>query len=115
MDLLGLETPCLLLDEARLRANVVRMKAHLSHLGVAFRPHLKTAKSLDVARIAMTSPTGSATVSTLHEAEYFAAGGVRDMIYAVGIAPAKLARVSAIRATRAGSANSDSSMSGFSA
>ncbi|KGT80688.1 alanine racemase [Bradyrhizobium japonicum] len=100
-NLLDLETPCLLLDEQRLRANVARMKAHLAPLGVAFRPHLKTAKSLDVARIAMTSATGPATVSTLREAEYFAAGGVRDMIYAVGIAPAKLARVSAIRATGA--------------
>ncbi|MDA9402183.1 alanine racemase [Bradyrhizobium sp. CCBAU 45389] len=99
--LLDLETPCLLLDEQRLRANVARMKAHLAPLGVAFRPHLKTAKSLDVARIAMSSPAGPGTVSTLREAEYFAAGGVRDMIYAVGIAPAKLARVSAIRATGA--------------
>jgi D-serine deaminase-like pyridoxal phosphate-dependent protein len=92
-----LETPCLLLDEGRLRTNVFRMKARLAGLGVAFRPHLKTAKSLDVARIAMTSPEGAATVSTLREAEYFADGGVRDMIYGVGIAPAKLARVSTIR------------------
>ena len=95
--LAALQTPCLLLDEARLRANVARMRAHLDPLGVAFRPHLKTAKSLDVARIAMTGTAGPATVSTLREAEYFAEGGVRDMIYAVGIAPAKLARVSAIR------------------
>ncbi|TGD96614.1 DSD1 family PLP-dependent enzyme [Methylobacterium nonmethylotrophicum] len=93
-----LQTPCLLLDEARLRANVARMRAHLTGLGVAFRPHLKTAKSLDVARLAMTAPEGPATVSTLREAEYFAAGGVRDMIYGVGIAPAKLPRVAAIRA-----------------
>ncbi|WP_245448385.1 DSD1 family PLP-dependent enzyme [Bradyrhizobium nitroreducens] len=100
-DVMDLETPCLLLDEQRLRANVARMKTHLASLGVAFRPHLKTAKSLDVARIAMTSPSGPATVSTLREAEYFAAGGVRDMIYAVGIAPAKLPRVSAIRAAGA--------------
>jgi D-serine deaminase-like pyridoxal phosphate-dependent protein len=93
-----LQTPCLLLDEGRLRANVARMKKHLAGLGVAFRPHLKTAKSLDVARIAMTSPEGPAMVSTLREAEYFAEGGVRDMVYGVGIAPGKLARVSAIRA-----------------
>jgi D-serine deaminase-like pyridoxal phosphate-dependent protein len=93
-----LQTPCLLLDEPRLRANVARMKTHLAGLGVAFRPHLKTAKSLDVARIAMTSPEGPAIVSTLREAEYFAEGGVRDMVYGVGIAPGKLARVSAIRA-----------------
>lgn len=94
----ALGTPCLLLDEARLRANVARMQAHLARLGVAFRPHLKTAKSLDVARIAMTSPEGPATVSTLREAEYFAEGDVRDLTYAVGIAPDKLARVCAIRA-----------------
>ncbi len=73
------------------------MKTHLGGFGVAFRPHLKTAKSLDVAHIAMTSPEGPAMVSTLREAEYFAEGGVRDMIYGVGIAPGKLARVSAIR------------------
>ncbi|UHC19389.1 DSD1 family PLP-dependent enzyme [Methylobacterium currus] len=93
-----LETPCLLLEEARLRANVARMRAHLDALGVMLRPHLKTAKSLDVARIAMASAEGPATVSTLREAESFAAGGVRDMIYAVGIAPAKLPRIAAIRA-----------------
>ncbi|GJD56549.1 alanine racemase [Methylobacterium dankookense] len=94
----GLQTPCLLLDAAKVRANVDRMRAHLTGLGVAFRPHLKTAKSLDVARIAMTAPEGPAMVSTLREAEYFAEGGVRDMIYGVGIAPAKLDRVAAIRA-----------------
>lgn len=92
-----LATPCLLLDEARLRGNVATMKRHLEMLGVGFRPHLKTAKCLEVARIAMTHPGGPATVSTLREAEFFAAGGVRDMIYAVGIAPQKLDRVGAIR------------------
>jgi D-serine deaminase-like pyridoxal phosphate-dependent protein len=96
-DLESLSTPCLLLDEARLRANLSRMKAHLAKLGVAFRPHLKTAKSLDVARLAMTTASGPATVSTLLEAEYFAEGGVRDIVYAVGITPAKLDRVGAIR------------------
>jgi D-serine deaminase-like pyridoxal phosphate-dependent protein len=93
-----LQTPCLLLDQARLRTNVSRMKARLAGLGAAFRPHLKTAKSLDVACIAMTSREGPAMVSTLREAEYFAEGGVRDLVYGVGIAPGKLARVSAIRA-----------------
>lgn len=92
-----LDTPCLLLDEGRLEANLARMKARLAGLGVAFRPHLKTAKSLDVARRAMTSPSGPAMVSTLREAAYFAQGGVRDLIYGVGIAPQKLGRVGAIR------------------
>ena len=92
-----LETPCLLLDADILQANVDRMRRHLDGLGVTLRPHLKTTKSLEVARRAMAGPAGPATVSTLREAEYFAEGGVRDMIYAVGIAPQKLDRVGAIR------------------
>ncbi|MCZ2917054.1 hypothetical protein NYY62_19180, partial [Acinetobacter baumannii] len=54
----ALETPCLLLDSDRLKPNVAGMRAHLDRLGVSLRPHLKTAKSLDVARIAMVSPSG---------------------------------------------------------
>ena len=65
----------------------------LDGFAVSLRPHLKTAKSIEVARRVMTSPVGPATVSTLKEAEQFAAAGVRDIIYAVGIAPSKLARV----------------------
>ncbi|TXM88478.1 alanine racemase, partial [Methylobacterium sp. WL116] len=95
--LAALDTPCLLLDEARLTANVARMRARLAGLGVAFRPHLKTAKSLDVARRAMTGPRGPAMVSTLREAAYFAEGGVTDLTYGVGIAPQKLDRVGGIR------------------
>ncbi|MBE7198341.1 MAG: alanine racemase [Parafilimonas terrae] len=95
--LAALDTPCLILDESKLLANLAGMRAHLDRLGVGFRPHLKTAKSIDVARRAMTRPDGPATVSTLKEAEYFAEHGVRDMTYAVGIAPHKLDRVGAIR------------------
>ena len=93
----ALDTPCLILDEGILRANIAGMRARLDRLGVGFRPHLKTAKSIAVARLAMASPAGPATVSTLREAEYFAENGVRDMTYAVGIAPDKLDRVGAIR------------------
>jgi D-serine deaminase-like pyridoxal phosphate-dependent protein len=92
-----IETPCLLLDTDRVTANVAAMRSRLDGLGVVLRPHLKTAKSRDVARIAMAGEAGPATVSTLREAEYFAEGGVRDMIYAVGIAPQKLERVGWIR------------------
>ncbi|MCG5486105.1 MAG: DSD1 family PLP-dependent enzyme [Sinorhizobium meliloti] len=93
-----LVTPCLILDADRMDRNIARLGSRLSRLGVSLRPHLKTAKSIDVARRVMKSPKGPATVSTLKEAELFAAAGVRDMIYAVGIAPAKLARVVELRA-----------------
>jgi D-serine deaminase-like pyridoxal phosphate-dependent protein len=92
-----LPTPCLLLDQQRMERNIARLTRHLASLGVGLRPHLKTCKSVDVARRVMATPAGPATVSTLKEAEEFAAAGVRDILYAVGIAPAKLARVAALR------------------
>lgn len=92
-----LNTPCLLLDEGRLDDNIARLSRRLSERGVAFRPHLKTAKSVEVARRVLSHSSGPATVSTLKEAEIFAQAGVTDMIYAVGIAPAKLPRVAALR------------------
>ncbi|CAN7360748.1 alanine racemase [Phenylobacterium sp. LjRoot225] len=93
-----LETPCLVLDRDRMEHNIARLRGRLARFDVSLRPHLKTAKSVEVARAVMTSPAGPATVSTLQEAALFAAAGVRDMIYAVGIAPAKLARVLELRA-----------------
>ena len=91
-----LETPALLLDRARLSANCSRMTAHLQRLGVQPRPHLKTAKSIDVARLAVAGGRPAITVSTLHEAEYFAAHGLDDICYAVPITPDKLARAAAL-------------------
>ncbi len=94
-----IETPCLILDADRMDRNIQRLKSHLATLGPTLRPHLKTTKSVEAARRVMTSDAGPATVSTLKEAEQFAAAGVRDIIYAVGIAPGKLDRVLALRAT----------------
>lgn len=94
----SLSTPCLLLDEAKMLANIDRLARHAADLGVGLRPHLKTVKSVDAARRVLTGGDGPATVSTLAEAEVFAAAGVRDILYAVGIAPQKLDRVAAIRA-----------------
>ncbi len=93
-----LETPCLVVDADRMERNITRLRTRLDTLGVSLRPHLKTAKSIEAAHKVMTTPQGPATVSTLKEAEQFAAAGVRDMIYAVGIAPDKLARVAEMRA-----------------
>ncbi|MEP7221761.1 MAG: alanine racemase [Novosphingobium sp.] len=98
MTLEDLDTPCLVLDADRMERNVARLRGRLAGLGVGLRPHLKTGKSVDVARKVMDSPQGPATVSTLKEADQFAASGVRDLIYAVGIAPSKLPHVLALRA-----------------
>ncbi len=92
-----LPTPVLLLDEIRLRRNIARLGERLRVLNVALRPHCKTCKSMDAARLCMASPRGPITVSSLAEAEYFAEHGVTDICYAVGIAPGKLARAMALR------------------
>ncbi len=92
-----LDTPCLLLDEARMLRNISRLRDRLAAAGVGFSPHVKTAKCLEVVRRCLAGPHGPATVSTLREAEEMAAGGVTELTYAVGIAPAKLPRVQALR------------------
>src|SRR6201994_344995 len=92
-----LETPCLVLEKSRLIASITRLKRHLQPFGVKLRPHLKTAKSIDVARLVMDGPQGPITVSTLKETEYFFSHGVRDLLYAVGIAPNKLDHVLDLR------------------
>lgn len=92
----GLETPALVMDRVRLDRNLARMRTKLA--GVRLRPHVKTAKSLDVVKRAVTPGSGGITVSTLKEAEQFFAVGYRDILYAVGIAPNKLDHVAALRA-----------------
>ena len=92
-----LPTPLFVIDSQKLEKNLRRAKDRAAKLGVAFRPHLKTHKSIGIALRQMTTPQGPATVSTLAEARYFGARGVTDLIYAVGIAPQKLAEVSRLR------------------
>lgn len=93
MKLETLDTPSLVLDRAILRRNLRRMSAAVHRHGVAFRPHLKTAKSAAVARLAVEGEAGGITVSTLAEAVYFAGHGFRDITLAAGVTPAKLNRV----------------------
>ncbi|MEP5730196.1 MAG: alanine racemase [Sulfitobacter sp.] len=76
--------------------NVERLQARAASLGVALRPHLKTAKSIDVARHTLQGYS-RATVSTVKEAEMFAASGLQDIVYAVGISPDKLPRIQRLR------------------
>lgn len=93
----GLETPRLILDADRLERNAAHMRARCAELGVTLRPHLKTAKSIEVARISADGQQGPITVSTLAEAEYFAAAGWRDILYSTAIVPAKLGRADRIQ------------------
>jgi D-serine deaminase-like pyridoxal phosphate-dependent protein len=93
-----LPTPALVVDQDRMTRNIERMRRRLAELGVGFRPHVKTAKSIEVCRRLTPTPRGPITVSTLKEAEQFFAQGVSDVLYAVGIEPGKLSHVADLRA-----------------
>jgi D-serine deaminase-like pyridoxal phosphate-dependent protein len=93
MNLQELETPALVVDRSRMEANVFRMRKRMNELGVMLRPHVKTAKCLEAALACTGGKPAPITVSTLAEAEFFAARGFTDILYAVGLAPAKVAHV----------------------
>jgi D-serine deaminase-like pyridoxal phosphate-dependent protein len=92
-----LNTPAALIDVDRMRNNIARMQAHLDALGVKFRPHVKTTKCQQVVDAQIAAGAQGITVSTLKEAEQFFAAGVRDIVYAVGMIPAKLGQALALR------------------
>lgn len=93
-----LQTPALVLDRSRLLHNIGRMRDRLSELSVPLRPHMKTAKSIDVARLALSGQPGGITVSTMREAEYFTDCGIDDILLSVGTSPDKLKRAAALQA-----------------
>src|ERR1043166_2818361 len=92
----SLSTPAFLVDRNIVEQNCTRMRNKALASGVAFRPHVKTHKKIEVARTQHGGATGPITASTMAEAEFFADGGFRDITYAVPIAPEKLARAAAL-------------------
>jgi D-serine deaminase-like pyridoxal phosphate-dependent protein len=89
--LFNLKTPAALVDIDRLERNCARMSERATRLGVRLRPHVKTHKCLEAARLQVRGHFGGITVSTLAEAHAFAAGGFGDITYAYTIAPSRVA------------------------
>jgi D-serine deaminase-like pyridoxal phosphate-dependent protein len=87
-----LSTPCLILDRNRLQKNIERMSARVQALGISLRPHVKTPKSIPVVRALEAAGARGFTVSTLKEAEYLSAAGVKDLFLAVPADGAKARR-----------------------
>jgi D-serine deaminase-like pyridoxal phosphate-dependent protein len=93
MKLESISTPALLLDADKMEANCQRMRDRLQSEGVVLRPHVKTAKSVEVTQRALDAPAGAITVSTVREAEYYFDHGFRDILYAVGLVASKVPRL----------------------
>lgn len=89
MNLQTLKTPCLILDLNRVRRNAERVSQIALRNNVRLRPHIKTHKSIEVARIATVPHDGAVTTSTLAEVWAFSKHGFSDFTYAVPIEPGK--------------------------
>ncbi|MEM9422581.1 MAG: alanine racemase [Pseudomonadota bacterium] len=96
--LADLQTPSLVLDLPKVRRNIDRMAARARELEVPLRPHLKTPKSVHIAKLLAEAGARGFNVSTLQEAEYFYEGGFEDLYYCVPFAPVKAARAAALAA-----------------
>jgi D-serine deaminase-like pyridoxal phosphate-dependent protein len=96
ISLSSLSTPAFLVDRNIVEQNCTRMRAKALASAVAFRPHVKTHKTIEIGRMQHGGAAGPITVSTMAEAEFFANGGFGDITYAVPIAPEKLPRAAAV-------------------
>lgn len=87
MHLTEVETPALVVDADVLAANVARTAEDAARRGLALRPHAKTHKCLEIARLQVESGAVGLTVATLSEAQVFASAGFGDLFVAYPVHP----------------------------
>jgi D-serine deaminase-like pyridoxal phosphate-dependent protein len=94
-----LPTPALLVERGRLEANIQRAQQRANEQAVALRPHAKTHRSAELARMQRDAGASGLTVATLEEAEYFAAAGFDDLVVAREVVdPGQLGRLADLAA-----------------
>ncbi|MDE2804062.1 MAG: alanine racemase [Gemmatimonadota bacterium] len=81
MDLASVETPVGVVDLDRARENIERAIAYCRTHGIAWRPHVKTHKSLEMARLQLKLGATGLTVATAHEA-YVMSQATGDLLLA---------------------------------
>jgi D-serine deaminase-like pyridoxal phosphate-dependent protein len=79
---LNLDTPRPVIDLDIVERNASRMASAVAERGVSLRPHIKTHKSVALARMQLDAGAVGVTVGTLGEAEVMAAGGILDVFLA---------------------------------
>src|SRR5438034_5820822 len=91
------DTPALLWDLDVVRRNIAEMASVAAATGVRLRPHTKTHKSIEIARMQQAAGSRGITVAKLGEAEVMVDGGVDDVLIAFPIVgEAKLRRLRAL-------------------
>lgn len=89
-----LETPSVLIDAAKVRKNIAAMQKICDESGVALRPHIKTHKMGELARMQLAAGARGITCAKVSEAEVMADAGCMDIFIAYPL-------VGAFRVTRA--------------
>lgn len=94
-----LNTPVLVVELAALEANIATMAALVKLHGVALRPHAKTHKSVDIARLQIAAGAVGLCCAKLGEAEALAAGGIPGLhVTSPVVTPQAIARLAALHA-----------------
>ncbi len=89
MNLETIKTPSLIVDFGRMKRNAERIANRAKELNVNLRPHVKTHRCLEIAKIQTETTNGAIMVSTLSEAKFFSANGFSDITYGVPIESGK--------------------------
>ncbi len=82
MNLYDLDTPSLIVDLDRLERNVQEMARIVTGNGKKLRPHTKTHKTIEIARMQLANGATGLTVAKLGEAEVYANAGFDDIFIA---------------------------------
>ncbi|MEV0390966.1 alanine racemase [Nonomuraea sp. NPDC050643] len=93
-----LDTPALIIDLDAVRSNVTEMAKTAARHGVGLRPHIKTHKMPELARMQVEAGARGVTCAKLGEAEVMADAGIGDILLAFPIwGEPKLRRLAALR------------------
>ena len=96
MRLEELQTPCVLVDRSRVEQNVERMQAAATAGNKRLRPHAKTHKSVNLARLQVARGAAGICCAKLGEAEVFADAGIEDIRLPYPLNPVNASRVLAL-------------------
>jgi D-serine deaminase-like pyridoxal phosphate-dependent protein len=93
-----LDTPALCVDLDRLERNIATMQAAAKRFGIATRPHAKTHKSADIAKMQLAAGAIGICTAKLGEAEALMEHGVdRICMTTANLSPAKIRRAMQLR------------------
>lgn len=89
--LYGLETPALLVDRPRLARSIARVQEIARRHGLAVRPHIKTHKCVELAKLQLEAGACGVTASKTTEALIFVEAGVPSLTVAYPVIAAEKA------------------------